>query len=152
MKKNMFVILCLIFSVIGYSQRNTAVQWMIGTWKINTPQGTIVEIWQTKDDSTLQGRSLFVKTTGDSIPQETIEMAFRNGDWHYSPTVMNQNGGNTVPFKVIFMRGSEFVAENPAHDFPQRIAYRRIKQSMYASIEGRRNGKYGKQNFDFTSE
>ncbi len=152
MKKNMLVILYLIFSVIGYSQRTTAVQWMIGTWKINTPQGTIVEIWQAKDDSTLQGRSLFVKTTGDSIPQETIKMAYRNGDWIYSPTVMNQNGGNAVPFKVIFIRGSEFIAENPTHDFPQRIAYRRIKQSLYASIEGKRNGKYGKQNFDFTNE
>jgi len=152
MKKNTLFVLCLIFSVISYGQRTTAVQWMIGTWKINTPQGTIVEIWQAKDDSTLHGRSLFVKTTGDSIPQETIELGYRNGDWYYSPTVMNQNGGNTVPFKVIFMRGTEFVSENPTHDFPQRIAYRRIKQNMYASIEGKRNGKYGKQNFDFTTE
>lgn len=152
MKKHVILSICLLLSIAGFSQRVTAVQWMVGTWKISTPQGTIVEIWQPKDDSTLQGRSLFVKTTGDSIPQETIEMAFRNGEWVYSPTVMNQNGGSAVPFKVIFMRGSEFIAENPAHDFPQRIAYRRIKQSLYASIEGKRNGKYGKQNFDFTNE
>jgi|GEM_PF-1627689 len=152
MKKSLLFLFFLLFSVVGFSQRIAAVQWMVGTWKINTPQGTIVEIWQAKDDSTLQGRSVFVKTAGDSITQEKIEFAYRNGDWYYSPTVMSQNGGNAIPFKVIFIRGTEFISENPLHDFPQRIAYRRIKQNMYASIEGNRNGKYGKQNFDFTSE
>lgn len=152
MKKNILLSIFLIFGIIGYGQRSATVQWMVGTWKINTPQGTIVEVWHVKDDSTLLGRSLFVKATGDSITQETIELAYRNGDWYYSPTVMNQNGGNAVAFKVIFIRGTEFISENPSHDFPQRIAYRRIKQNMYASIEGKRNGKYGKQNFDFTNE
>ncbi len=152
MKKYILFLLFLIISIVGFTQRIAAVQWMLGTWKISTPQGTIVEIWQTKDDSTLLGRSVFVKTVGDSITQEKIEFAYRNGDWYYSPTVVNQNGGNPVPFKVIFIRGTEFISENPSHDFPQRIAYRRIKQNMYASIEGKRNGKYGKQNFDFTSE
>ncbi|WP_353550472.1 DUF6265 family protein [Sediminibacterium sp. KACHI17] len=152
MKKSTILILLLMGSIISYGQNNSAVQWMIGTWKISTPQGTILEIWQTKNDSTLQGRSLFVKSNGDSIPQETIELAYRKGDWYYSPTVMNQNDGNAVPFKIIFMRGTEFISENPTHDFPQRIAYRRIKQHMYASIEGKRNGKYSKQNFDFTNE
>ena len=152
MKHNILFILCLIVSMIGYGQRISAVQWMVGTWKINTPQGVIVEVWQAKDDSTLHGRSLFVKASGDSITQETIELAYRNGDWYYSPRVMNQNGGKAVPFKIVFIRGTEFISENPAHDFPQRIAYRRIKQNMYASIEGKRNGRYSKQNFDFTNE
>lgn len=152
MKNYILFTLCFIISINNYSQRISTFQWMVGTWKISTPQGSILEIWQAKDDSTLQGRTLFVKTTGDSVLQETIELAYRNGDWYYSPTVMNQNGGNAVSFKVIFMRGTEFVSENPTHDFPQRIAYRRIKQSMYASIEGKRNGKYSKQNFDFTNE
>lgn len=80
MKKYLLFLLFLIISIVGFSQRIAAVQWMVGTWKINTPQGTIVEIWQAKDDSTLQGRSVFVKTAGDSITQEKIEFAYRNGD------------------------------------------------------------------------
>jgi len=149
----LIVILALLFTGnIVIAQQTKAVQWMLGVWKISTPQGTVVEIWEAKDDSTLQGRSVFVKTTNDTIPQERIEMAFRNGEWYYIPTVSNQNQGKPVSFKVIFMRGNEFVSENPTHDFPQRIAYRRIKQTMYASIEGKRNGRYGKQNFDFITE
>lgn len=147
------IIIALSITVNAVSAQQTkAVQWMLGVWKISTPQGAVVEIWETKDDSTLQGRSVFVKTTNDTIPQERIEMAFRNGEWYYIPTVANQNQGKPVPFKVIFLRGNEFVSENPAHDFPQRIAYRRIKQTMYASIEGKRNGRFSKQNFDFTTE
>jgi hypothetical protein len=43
----------------------------------------------------------------------------------------------------------EFICENPSHDFPQRIAYRRIENDLFASIEGRKNNKYSKQNYDF---
>jgi len=125
---------------------------MAGTWKINTGSGSIVEQWHIANDSTLSGKSSFVKNGTDTIPQETIELAFRNGDWYYIPTVKNQNNSQPVSFKVILLKGSEFISENPAHDFPQRIAYRRIKNQLFASIEGRRNGKYSKQNFDFITE
>ncbi|HCL05549.1 MAG TPA: hypothetical protein DHW64_06110 [Chitinophagaceae bacterium] len=152
MNKSIVIIAFLLPGNLVSAQQTKAVQWMVGIWKINTPQGTVVEIWETKNDSTLQGRSVFVKSNNDTIPQERIEMAFRNGEWYYIPTVSNQNDGKPVSFKVIFLRANEFVSENPAHDFPQRIAYRRIKQNMYASIEGKRNGRFSKQNFDFTTE
>lgn len=148
----MYVLLIVMIGFSASAQQIKTVQWMLGTWKISTPQGTIVEIWQPKNDSTLQGRSFFVKNNTDTIPQESIEMAYRNGDWYYSPTVLNQNAGKPISFKVIFMRGTEFISENPEHDFPQRIAYRRFKQNMFASIEGKRNGKFGKQNFDYSTE
>lgn len=148
----MYVLLIVMIGFSASAQQIKTVQWMLGTWKISTPQGTIVEIWQPKNDSTLQGKSFFVKNNTDTIPQESIEMAYRNGDWYYSPTVLNQNAGKPISFKVIFMRGTEFISENPEHDFPQRIAYRRFKQNMFASIEGKRNGKFGKQNFDYSTE
>ena len=50
---------------------------------------------------------------------------------------------------MIFISGLEFIAENPAHDFPQRIQYRRIGEKLYASIEGKNGDKYGKINFDY---
>jgi hypothetical protein len=108
-----------------------------------------MENWEVINDSTLAGKSFFIKDNKDTIPQETIELTFRNGTWNYIPTAIGQNNNQPVAFRVIFQKGSEFIAENPAHDFPQRIAYRRIKNQLFASIEGRMNGKYGKQNFDF---
>lgn len=152
MKKWIVVVVFLLTGNLVMSQQIKAVQWMQGSWKINTPQGAIVEIWEVKNDSTLAGKSVFVKSNNDTIPQEQIELAFRNGSWYYIPTVGNQNNGQPVSFKLIYLRGTEFISENPAHDFPQRIAYRRIKQNLYASIEGKRNGQHSKQNFDFIGD
>lgn len=153
MQKRFFSLVIVIFSASVISaQKTEQLKWMAGTWKINAGSRTIIEQWQIINDSTLSGKSYFVKNGKDTIPQETIELAFRNGDWFYIPAVKNQNNAQPVYFKVIFLKGTEFISENPAHDFPQRIAYRRIKNQLFASIEGRKNGKYGKQNFDFLAE
>lgn len=152
MKRMIVMVALLLAGNMALGQQIKAVQWMLGKWIINTPQGAIMEIWEAKNDSTLKGKSVFVKSNNDTIPQEQIELAFRNGSWYYIPTVGNQNNGQPVSFKLIYLRGTEFISENPTHDFPQRIAYRRIKQNLYASIEGKRNGQYSKQNFDFTAE
>lgn len=153
MQKRILSLAIIIFSAsVINAQKTEQLKWMAGTWKINAGSGVIIEQWQITNDSTLSGKSYFVKNGTDTIPQETIELAFRGGEWHYIPTVKNQNNAQPVSFKVIFLKGTEFISENPAHDFPQRIAYRRIKNQLLASIEGKKNGKYGKQNFDFISE
>jgi Domain of unknown function (DUF6265) len=146
------LILVLLIAIQTHAQRNEGMKWLVGTWRINTSQGYLVERWQQINDSTLMGRSFFVKTANDSLLQETLELKLRKGEWSYISTVQGQNNNLPVVFKVIFTRGSEFISENSAHDFPQRIAYRRIKNQLFASIEGRKNGRYSKQNFDFTSD
>lgn len=147
-----FLMLFLAASITSSAQKIDQMKWVVGTWKINAGANIIVEEWKVNNDSTIAGKSYFIKNGTDTIPQETIELAFRNGDWYYIPTVKNQNNAQPVLFKVIFLRGMEFISENPSHDFPQRIAYRRIKNQLFASIEGKRNGKYSKQNFDFITE
>jgi Domain of unknown function (DUF6265) len=134
------------------AQKSEVMKWMAGTWKITTVNGIMLEQWHISDDSTLKGKSMFIKNGSDTIPQETIELAYRNGEWYYIPTTISQNNSQPVSFKVILVKGTEFISENPAHDFPQRIAYRRINGLLYASIEGRKNGRYGKQNFDYQLE
>ena len=150
------ILLCLVILLVQssalYSQKTESFKWVIGTWKLNTGNGTVCETWELSDDSTLRGKSFFIKQAKDTIPQETLQIAFRNGDWYYISTVVGQNNKQPVSFKIIFQRGTEFISENPAHDFPQRIAYRRIKQQLFASIEGKNKDKYSKQNFDFTTE
>ncbi|MBL7748476.1 MAG: hypothetical protein JNM19_13650 [Chitinophagaceae bacterium] len=152
--RKVFFCLSFILGTVFLVKAQTAEQmkWMAGTWKINAGSGVIVEQWQIINDSTLSGKSMFVKNGTDTIPQETIELAYRSGSWYYIPTVNSQNNALPVQFKVFFLKGTEFISENPSHDFPQRIAYRRIKNQLFASIEGRKNGKYGKQNFDFSSD
>lgn len=150
-KKATFFIISILPIVVN-AQKADQLKWLVGTWKINTGNGYVVEQWKQKNDSTFSGKSMFVKAVGDSAIQETIELVFRNGSWSYNPRVANQNDGKAVQFSILFMSRAEFISENLNHDFPQRIAYRRVKNMLFASIEGRQKGKYVKQNFDFTNE
>lgn len=146
------VLLCaLIFPPASLlSQKAENFNWLTGKWKISTGNGAILESWTMVNDSTLHGVSCFIRNNGDSIPQENIELVMRRGQWQYIPTVTGQNNNLPVAFPLIFQKGNEFIALNPEHDFPQRIAYRRISATqVLASIEGMKNGAYRKQNFDF---
>lgn len=150
--KTLLLLTTLLLSSHLYAQKKNNFDWLAGTWKITTPNGTIVEQWKTLNDSTLSGKSCFVKTAGDTIPQETIELKLRKGQWTYVPTVNGQNNNQPTIFSLTFIGREEFISTNPTHDFPQRIAYRRVKNQLYASIEGPRKGKYIKQNFDYQLE
>lgn len=151
--KRLFI--CLTFFLLSNSvsaQSVESLKWLLGTWKINTGQGFVVEQWRVLDDSTFLGKSFFVKPTNDTIPQEVIQLALRRGQWFYIPTVEGQNNNQPVSFPLQFIGRAEFISTNPGHDFPQRIAYRRIKNQLFASIEGLKKNKYVKQNFDFALE
>jgi hypothetical protein len=148
---NSIILLCLI-SCLSFGQRSNTLNWITGTWKVNAGDGFIVEQWKQLNDSTFIGKSHFVKATKDSILQETLTIGLKKGEWHYTSTVVGQNGNRPVSFKLTFIGQQEFISTNPEHDFPQRIAYRRIKDDLFASIEGIRRGKLSKQNFDFSKE
>ncbi len=44
-------------------------------------------------------------------------------------------------FKLTRLNGREAIFENPEHDFPQRIIYRRTAEGLSARVEGTRNGQ-----------
>jgi len=145
-----FTVLVLIYKP-GICQQIQNPNWLVGTWIIKTGEGSIAEEWKMVNDSTFSGKSVFVKAEKDSILQETLEFSFRNGSWHYISKVVGQNNNLPVSFRVIYLGKEEFISENTAHDFPQRISYRRLKNQLFASIEGKRKGRYVKQNFDYSS-
>lgn len=149
MKKIIATLLLLAVMYSGNAQNSQPFSWMVGKWEIKTEKGRIIEEWQHTNDSTLSGKSYFLTNNNDSIPQETVELKYQNGSWYYIPVVKNQNNGQPVAFKIIYAQKNEFISENPVHDFPQRIAYRRVSGNLFASIEGSQKGKYRKQNFDF---
>ena len=45
-------------------------------------------------------------------------------------------GGPATPFKLTRLTANEAVFENPAHDFPTRIAYRREGKILIATVSG----------------
>jgi hypothetical protein len=148
--KQLILFSLMLMAGNALAQKPDVLQWISGTWVIKTNRGDLVEKWWPMNDSTLRGTSVMVKASGDTVLQETLELQWRNNTWLYVPTVQGQNDSKPVVFTIIFLGRDEFIAQNLAHDFPQRIAYRRIKNQLFASIEGNNNGKYSKRNFDFT--
>jgi len=45
-------------------------------------------------------------------------------------------GAPAVPFRLVSMTGFEAVFENPEHDYPVRIVYRREGEALVATISG----------------
>lgn len=46
-----------------------------------------------------------------------------------------------TPFKLIEVSDNKVVFENPEHDYPQRVIYRRKGDMLYGRIEGQQAGQ-----------
>lgn len=127
--------------------------WLLSTWRQPGAEGMLWEIWQKESDTIYTGIGLLVNANGDTLFSEKLRLADRQDTLWYLPTVSNQNAGKEVAFKEIALSDTEIVFENPLHDFPQRIVYRKAgADSLQASIEGVQDGKPRKEAFSFKRE
>jgi hypothetical protein len=132
-------------------------QWLEGNWKLDGKEK--YEKWQSINDSTIGGISYhYAKEEHDEDEtdiffDESIRLVKRAVNFYYIPKVRGQNDGKEVEFKITSFTAKSFVAENPAHDFPQRIVYT-VKDAthLHAYIEGKYNGKTKRIDFRFTKK
>jgi len=124
--------------------------WVLGNWYMETPDGIILEHWDKANDTLYSGFSIMTTAKGDTAFSEHIRLTLEGGSLWYIPTVSNQNEGEAVRFKEKAVTADEVVFENPQHDFPQRIIYHRVNDStIVATIEGMQNGKMRKEDFNY---
>lgn len=115
-------------------------EWVVGAWQQTTAKGYTVEVWTKLSDTDLAGVSYMVHGE-DTLTAETIRLVQRDTALYYIPMVKDQNDGKAIPFRLASITDKEMVFENPTHDFPQKITYKRItKDSLYAEISGPMNG------------
>ena len=85
---------------------------------------------------------------GKTVLTEHIQIREKDGQLAYIVTI--GMGAKPVVFKQIKSTDSEVIFENPEHDFPQRIIYRRRgADSLIARIEGTRGGQPGGVDFPY---
>ena len=122
-------------------------EWLIGTWENKTTRGSIYETWKKIHRDTFSGKSYALKDK-DTVIFETIRMVQENTGVFYVPVVQNQNNGLPVQFKAKPVYKDELIFENPDHDFPQVISYKKIKaDSLVAEISGVINNQKRSQIF-----
>ena len=124
--------------------------WFTGCWAYTSPRVVIEEHWTSPAGGSMLGmsRTLRRSPTGDStIAWEFIRLYARGIDLVYAAQPHNQPAAEFVSEKV---GDGEVIFSNPAHDFPQRIIYRRAgKDSLRARIEGTQNGRTRGSDFPY---
>lgn len=121
-------------------------QWLTGCWERAGSAGRTVEVWSSPADGALLGGSYFVT---DSTIRELEQLRL----WYSGDTLVYEahpSSQSRTEFKAGSPGRDEMVFENPAHDFPQRITYRRAgADSLIARIEGDRAGRRQPVTFAF---
>lgn len=114
------------------------VAWLAGCWSADGREPGSVEHWLAPAGGTMLGVSRTVKG-GKTIASEFMQLA-SNSDGKLVFTA-HPSGQNEASFVLANVTDNKVTFENPQHDFPQRIIYRRLSaKQMIARIEGLRAG------------
>jgi hypothetical protein len=121
-------------------------RWMAGCWEIRTPSRLTQEQWMSPLGGMMLGMSRTV--AGGAVREwEQIRIETRDARLVY---VAQPSGQTLTEFASESVTDTAVVFHNPAHDFPQRVAYRRAgRDSLVARISGERGGRTRQVDFRF---
>ena len=146
MKHKLIIMAAIAFSITSCEKKNDykelkEMNWLNGTWTDNYLDRKYTESWQMENDSTYKGHSHIENNKTSS--NESISLRQRGDSLYFIVNVDNQNGGEAISFTLTSSADDQYVFENPDHDFPTKIVYKKINNdSIFAEISGKLNGKY----------
>lgn len=113
--------------------------WLQGCWAADGAEPGTVEQWTSPAGGTMLGISRTIKK-GKTREFEFVQIReVEPGKLAY---MAQPSGQAPASFTLLRHSDTEFVFENLAHDFPQRIIYRRGgDRALHARIEGMAKGK-----------
>jgi Domain of unknown function (DUF6265) len=109
-------------------QKFKALQLLEGKWA-SANNMIYFENWKILNDSILVGKAFSLQDQ-DTLFLESLQLVLDNNKILYQAKVGNQNKGRIIPFVLNKSSGKTFVFENPEHDYPQRIIYQIVKDSL----------------------
>ncbi|MBV8035980.1 DUF6265 family protein [Roseateles sp.] len=115
------------------------VAWLAGCWSQQGREAGSVEHWMAPAGGVMLGMARMLKN-GRVVEFEFMQIR-ADADGRLS-FVAQPQGRPPTAFPLLRQAEAEAVFENPAHDFPQRVLYRReAADRLVARIEGRSNGQ-----------
>ena len=131
--------LTITLAIAGFLQGNGIhqVAWLQGCWRMSAPGRLVEENWTAPRGRSMLGVSRTVR--GDSlVAYELVVVREAAAGLSYEA---HPSGQPSATFPARTATDSTVVFENTAHDFPQRIGYRRSSgDSLLAWIEGHVQG------------
>ena len=135
------VLIAITASTLSNASQKVGIErleWMSGCWVLDDGKERTEETWMKPAGKSMLGMSRTV-AGGKTVFTEHIQIRETNGQIAYI-VVLEMSAKPTV-FKLIKNSNDEVVFENPEHDFPQRIIYRRESADrLFARIEGAEKG------------
>lgn len=128
MNRKLIVLLIALLALSGTGQAQKATtefdmvrSILTGDWKVDGKDD--FESWNYAGQS-LTGRGFKLKD-GAEVVTERLEIREIEGSVYYLATVANQNDGATIRFRLTESSPDRLQFENPDHDFPKKLIYRR---------------------------
>lgn len=115
----------------------TELGWMAGCWKMSSGARAVTEYWLPPEGGTMIGVSRTV-SGGRTVEYEFLLLRAGAKGVEY---VAKPSGQAEGVFPATMVSATEAVFENPAHDFPTRITYRKVEKGIVAVIDGTVKGK-----------
>jgi hypothetical protein len=131
-------------STAAQAQSAAGPGWLAGCWELRAGNRVTLEMWMPPGGDFMLGAS---RTLVGGVVREFEQLRLRteSGKLVYTAT---PSGQRETAFPATVVSDTALVFENLAHDFPQRILYRRVgADSMVARIEG--PGPNGTRGFNF---
>ena len=122
------------------------VAWLSGCWGFTRNGRHVIEHWAPVEGGTLIGVS---RTVANGKTTEYEFLLIRSGA-NGLEYVAKPSGQAEATFTAATATASEVVFENPAHDFPKKIGYKRSGDALTAWIEGPMNGQTRRIEFPHT--
>jgi hypothetical protein len=119
--------------------------WLQGCWETTSATRTVEEQWTSPRGRSMVGLSRTVRG-GDLAAYELVVIRERDDRLVY---IAHPSGQPAAEFLSTSLSEGRVVFENPAHDFPQRIGYRRQGPSLLAWIEGTTDGQERRVEFPY---
>ena len=132
------MILTTAFSLSAAAAGLDDVAWLSGCWRSDGRGAEVNEQWMKPAGNMMLGMSQTV-ANGKTREYEFMRIVQEeNGDIFF---VAKPSSEEEARFRLTSASDREARFENPEHDFPQRIIYRRDGDSLVGRIEGVSNGK-----------
>ncbi|HWN44827.1 MAG TPA: DUF6265 family protein [Thermoanaerobaculia bacterium] len=139
--------LSILLMVVALAAPPSSVQdlvWMSGCWASVGGEAGSGETWTAPAGGTLLGVSRTVKR-GKTVAHEFMQI--RETGSGQIAFIALPSGQTEANFPLVRLSGQEAVFENPQHDFPQRVIYRRNGDLLTGRVEGSEGGET--KGFDF---
>ena len=142
------ILLVLQCAAVPQSEKVTVdtASWLSGCWRGDVGGEQVTEQWIKPAGGAMLGLSWTVSNNKMARHEFLQIRAKEDGQLYY---IALPSGQKEASFKLVKAGPQELIFENPDHDFPQRIIYRREgEDSLKARIEGIDKGK--EKGFDYS--